>query len=69
MGIIDALRMFAGSAAFAAFEEEDRGTIAPGKRADLTVFTRDVTMIPPAALLATRVSMTVVGGQVIGDLR
>jgi predicted amidohydrolase YtcJ len=69
VGILDALRMFATSAAFAAFEEEDRGTIAPGKRADLTVFTRDVTMIPPAQILATRVAMTVVGGQVVADLR
>ena len=43
--------MFARDAAFAAFEEEERGTIAPGKRADLTVFTRDVTAMPPAEIL------------------
>jgi len=61
--------MFAGSAAFAAFEEEDRGTIAVGKRADLTVFTRDVTAIPPAEILTTRVAMTVVGGEVVENLR
>jgi len=65
----EALRMFAGSAAFAAFEEEDRGTIAVGKRADLTVFTRDVTRIPPAEVLATQVAMTVVGGEVFVNLR
>src|SRR5437667_1618342 len=63
--IVEALKMFAGSAAFAAFEEEDRGTIAVGKRADLTVFTRDVTAIPPAEILTTRVAMTVVGGEVV----
>jgi predicted amidohydrolase YtcJ len=67
--ITDALKMFASSAAFAAFEEEDRGTIAPGKRADLTVFSRDVTAIPPAQILGTRVSMTVVGGEVFENLR
>jgi len=67
--IVEALKMFAGSAAFAAFEEEDRGTIAVGKRADLTVFTRDVTAIPPAEILTTRVAMTVVGGEVVENLR
>jgi predicted amidohydrolase YtcJ len=67
--ISEALRMFAGSAAFAAFEEEDRGTIAPGRRADLTVFTRDVTAIAPAEILSTQVSMTVVGGEVVEILR
>jgi predicted amidohydrolase YtcJ len=67
--ITEALNMFSKSAAFAAFEEEDRGTIAPGKRADLTVFTRDITAISPAQILSTQVSMTVVGGEVIENLR
>ena len=67
--ITEALRMFAGSAAFAAFEEDDRGTIATGKRADLTVFTRDVTAVAPAEILSAQVSMTVVVGEVEGNLR
>jgi predicted amidohydrolase YtcJ len=65
----EALTMFAQSAAFAAFEEGDRGTIAPGKRADLTVFTRDVTAVRPDEILSTQVSMIVVGGEVEGNLR
>ena len=67
--IAEALTMFAKSAAFAAFEEDDRGTIAPGKRADLTVFTRDVTAVAPAEILGTAVAMTVVGGEVSDNLR
>ena len=67
--IAEALTMFAKSAAFAAFEENDRGTIAPGARADLTVFTRDVTVVAPAEILTTGVAMTVVGGEVEGNLR
>jgi len=69
VSIEEALRMFATGGAFAAFEEGDRGTIAPGKRADLTVFTRDVTRAAPAEILATRVSMTVVGGEVGANSR
>ena len=67
--IAEALTMFARSAAFAAFEENDRGTIVPGARADLTVFTRDVTAVAPAEILSTGVAMTVVGGEVEGKLR
>lgn len=62
--ILEALRMFAGDAAFAAFEEGERGMIARGRRADLTVLTRDVTQIPPKQILETRVSLTVVGGRI-----
>jgi predicted amidohydrolase YtcJ len=67
--IDEALKMFGPGAAFAAFEEDERGTIAPGKRADLTVFTGDVTAMEPAQILRAQVSMTVVGGEVEGNLR
>jgi predicted amidohydrolase YtcJ len=67
--IAEALTMFGRDAAFAAFEEDDRGTIAPGKRADLTVLTRDVTAIAPDEILSTQVAATVVGGEVEGKLR
>ena len=52
-----------------AFEEDERGTIAPGQRADLTVFTRDVTAVAPPEILSTQVSFTVLGGAVEGNLR
>ena len=61
---LEAVQMFARDAAFAAFEENDRGSIAPGKRADFTVLTRDVTAIPPADILKTEVALTIVGGEV-----
>ncbi len=61
---LEAVQMFAKDAAFAAFEEADRGSIALGKRADFTVLTRDVTVIPPADILSTEVALTIVGGEV-----
>jgi hypothetical protein len=61
--IDEALAMFSRHAAFAAFEENDRGMVASGRRADLTVLTRDVTAIPPSEILSTRVSLTIVGGR------
>ena len=65
----DAIRMFSEDAAFAAFEENDRGRLAPGFRADLTVLTRDITRIPPREILDTRVALTVVGGRVVTEAR
>ena len=61
----EALAMFSKHAAFAAFEEHDRGEIAVGRRADLTVLSRDVTAIPPAEILSTTVALTVVGGRIV----
>ncbi len=58
-----ALRHFTRDAAFAGREEDVKGTLAPGKLADLVVLSDDILAIPPAGLLKTRVLLTVLGGQ------
>jgi predicted amidohydrolase YtcJ len=60
----EAIEMFTRGAAYAAFEEADRGTIEVGKRADFTVLSRDITALPPAEILKTEVVMTIVGGEI-----
>jgi predicted amidohydrolase YtcJ len=60
-----ALKMFTSWAAYAAFEEKDRGTLEPGKLADMTVFSGDIMTIPEKEILAAHCTMTIVGGQVI----
>jgi predicted amidohydrolase YtcJ len=57
-----ALRMFTLWPAYAAFEEDVRGSIAVGKWADLTILDRDIMTIPEAQILETRNIMTIVGG-------
>ena len=57
-----ALQMFTWYPAYAAFEEDQAGSIAVGKRADLTILDRDIMTIPVAEILETRNVMTVVGG-------
>jgi len=59
-----ALSCFTRDAAWAAFEEDQRGSIAPGKLADLTVLSADIMKIPAARILETNVLMTIVGGRV-----
>ena len=60
-----ALKMFTTAAAYAAFEEQDKGSIEPGKLADLTVLTKDIMKIPEPEILKTSCAMTVIGGQVV----
>ena len=61
----DALKMFTLWAAYAAFEEKDKGSIELGKLADFTVLSRDIMKIPEMEILETRNEMTVIGGEII----
>jgi len=58
-----ALRHFTRDAAFAAFDEGVRGTLAPGKLADFVVLSEDILTIPPRRILDTKVLLTVMGGR------
>jgi predicted amidohydrolase YtcJ len=60
-----ALQMFTVGPAYAAFEEQERGTIAAGKRADFTVLSADIMTIPEPEILKTRCVMTIVGGEIV----
>ena len=62
-----ALKMFTTWAAYAAFEEKQRGTIEPNKWADLTILSADIMQIPEADILKTKCVMTVIGGEIVFD--
>ena len=51
--------------AFAAFEENDAGSIEVGKRADLTILDSDIMTINESDILSTNVAMTIVAGEVV----
>ncbi len=61
----EAVRAFTAGAAYAAFDEQDAGMIAVGKRADLSVFDRDLLTVAPGEILQTRCAMTIVRGRVV----
>jgi predicted amidohydrolase YtcJ len=50
--------------AIAAFEEDIKGSITPGKLADITVLSQNLLSVPDDALLDTDVVMTIVGGEI-----
>ncbi len=62
---IEALRSYTINAAYAAFEEEQKGSLRPGKLADVTVLSRDILTIEDELILETEVLYTIVGGRVM----
>ena len=50
--------------AYAAFEEREKGSLAPGKRADITILSEDLLHCPPETILQARVLKTIVGGRI-----
>ena len=60
-----ALKMFTIWPAYAAFEENEKGSIEVGKLADFTVLSQDIMKIPEAEILRTRSEMTVIGGEIL----
>jgi predicted amidohydrolase YtcJ len=63
----DALRLFTINAARAIFEESNRGTITPGKLADLVILNGDPTQLPPETIPKLRIDMTILDGQVVWE--
>ena len=64
MSRVEALRSYTINGAYAAFEEDTRGTIKPGKYADLVVLSKDILTIPEDDIPSTEVSYTIVGGKI-----
>ena len=61
----EALKLFTSAAAYARFAEDDLGVIAPGKRADLSVFSVDLMTAPEAEIPKGHAVMTIVDGVVV----
>lgn len=64
-----ALKMFTVWPAYAAFEERLRGSIEAGKLADFTILSADIMRIPEMEILKTRCMMTVIGGEIVYEVK
>jgi predicted amidohydrolase YtcJ len=60
----EAIRMFTEGGAYAAFQEDQKGTLESGKLADFVVLSEDIYKIAPDDLKDVKVLMTVVGGEI-----
>jgi predicted amidohydrolase YtcJ len=67
--IEDCIRNYTVGSAYAQFEEQRKGQLAPGKLADIVVLSADITRIPPHELLRVQVRMTLTGGRIVYEER
>jgi predicted amidohydrolase YtcJ len=65
VGVAEAVAGFTAGAAHAEFEESQKGTLEPGKLADIVLLDRDVFAIPPEEIRKARVMMTIAGGRIV----
>ena len=61
----EALRSYTLNGAYAAFEEDIKGSLVPGKLADITVLSKDIMTVPEDEILNAEVLYTIVGGKIL----
>jgi predicted amidohydrolase YtcJ len=64
MSRMEALKSYTINGAYAGFEEGIKGSITPGKLADITILSKDILTIPEEDILTAEVVYTIVGGEV-----
>ena len=61
----EALGSYTRNAAYAAFQEDSKGSLSVGKLADVTVLSKDILTVPDDEVRNARVDYTIVGGKVL----
>jgi predicted amidohydrolase YtcJ len=61
----EALRSWTIEGAYAAFEEDRKGSITPGKLADFVVLSDDIMQVAPSQVWKAHVTMTVIDGKIV----
>lgn len=65
ISVAEAVKAFTLGSAFASFDEKIKGSIEPGKLADMVVLSEDIFSIDPATIDKVKVNMTIFGGRVV----
>jgi len=62
---MEALRSYTLHAAYAAFQEDQKGSVTVGKLCDVVVLDQDILSCPVDQITATKVDLTIIGGKVL----
>jgi predicted amidohydrolase YtcJ len=65
LSVSQALYGFTMGAAYASFSEDIKGSITPGKLADMVVLSQDIFALDPNAIKTTEVLMTILDGKIV----
>lgn len=67
--VAEAVEAYTMGSAYAEFQEQEKGSITPGKLADLVLVSDDIFTIDPARIREVKVLKTFVGGRLVWDAR
>ena len=62
---MEALKSYTINGAYAAFEETNRGSLKPGKYADITVLSKDILKVPEDEIPTAKIVYTIVAGRIL----
>src|SRR5690349_20486600 len=65
ISVAEAVRAYTLGSAYAEFQEQNKGSIAAGKLADLVILSRDIFAIDPVEIENVRVLMTIMDGRIV----
>lgn len=65
VGLLDAIRMYTYNGAYASLEEDIKGSIEPGKLADMAVLSEDILSTPIDRIKSIKVDMTILDGKIV----
>jgi hypothetical protein len=66
--VVEAIEACTMGSAYAEFQEKDKGSITPGKLADMILLSDDILSIDPAKIRDVKVLKTIVGGRLVWDV-
>ena len=65
VSVMDAIRAYTVNGAFLEGTEDEKGSLEPGKLADMVVLDKDILTVDPLDIINAKVLMTIVGGEVV----
>jgi hypothetical protein len=65
ISVMDAIRLYTWNGAYLGKEEDVKGSLEPGKFADMAVLDRDILTTPPEEIKNIKVIMTIIGGEIL----
>jgi hypothetical protein len=69
ISVEEAVRAYTMGSAYAEFQDSEKGSITPGKLADLVMLSRDIFKIDPKEIEKVKVLMTIVDGRIVYELK
>jgi len=63
--VMEAIRIYTWNGAYAGYEEDVKGSIEPGKLADMVVLSDDILTVPEEKIKDMKIDMTIIDGEVV----